>query len=675
MIERVIYMKKKNQKFYFSFSDILFVLLSAVFFMAAQAAVVTLLQINEIISALFFCSLFSAAVLTYVFYRRGAQLRGDAKPTAEISSVLSEALLSSPNPVLVCSSSSSKILWMNKTAADIAGGKHNSRFESIFEREQTGNDALSIGPEDKALYHAGERMYKCRLNTAYGNDDVLYRVYTMVDITEREETERALKGKECAVAYIVVDNLEELLNYEQEDYRSASGETDRLLRQWAAEAGGTIKEYQQEKYIFFFAQSHLPVFEKQGFDILDKIRNIRIGENSISLTVSIGVSNHGETVAEKEKNARSALDTALQRGGDQAVVKGDGTLDIYGGKTKMAQKRTKVKARTIANELVSHITSSDNVIIMFHKFADFDAFGSAVGIARLAMFCGVPVNIVMSKGDSGIEKCYNRIKDEKDYKGVFVDSATALDMVTSNTLLIICDVCNKRQFECPELCDSCKNIVIIDHHRKTADFDFQPIITYIEPAASAASELVCEMLEQVLPAECLLQKEAELMLTGILLDTNQFTKSTGTRTFSAALYLRSVGADVGEVQEFFKTDLNDFQREQRFHSNVEIYRNICAIATAVGPCEIKDKIPAAKAANRLLTVEGVKASFTIVPIDNEIHISARSSGTINVQLILEGLRGGGHFDAAGTRLEGAGVDEAVAMLKAAIDKYLDDFKK
>ena len=292
---------------------------------------------------------------------------------------------------------------------------------------------------------------------------------------------------------------------------------------------------------------------------------------------------------------------------------------------------------------------------MFHKFGDFDAIGSAVGVARLAMFCGVPVNIVTNPNDNGISKCYEWVSSLSDYEGVFVDSASALDLVNSGTLLIICDVCNKMQFESPALYDSCNNVVIIDHHRKTADFEKEPVITYIEPAASAASELVCEMLEQVLPSECLLPKEADLMLAGILLDTNQFTKNTGTRTFSAALYLRSVGADVGDVQEFFKTDLEEFQRELRFHSHVEIYKKVCAIATAIGECDIKDKIPAAKAANRLLTVEGVKASFAIVPIGDEVHISARSSGTINVQLILEQLKGGGHFDAAGARIDGVKV--------------------
>ncbi len=657
-------MKKRAPNFQFSFADILFVIICAVAFFAAEALIGSHLRITPAISALFLCSLYAAVCLTYAFYRRGRIYKSGVKPSSEVSVVLSESMLNSSSPVMVCPAESQKIVWMNKAAAELAGGKRQLTAGDIFKQ---------VGETE--VYSADGKLYTQNIHSGYGSDDRHYYVYSMTDVTAREETEAMLRRKDCVVAYIVVDNLEELLNYEQEDYRIASGETDRLLRQWANEAGGILKEYQQEKYIFLFECSHLEEFSKQGFDILDKVRDIRIGENSIPLTISIGISAVGSNLFEKEKNARSAIDTALQRGGDQAVVKGDGTLDIYGGKTKMAQKRTKVKARAIANELISHITGAENVIIMFHKFGDFDAIGSAVGLARLSMFCGVPVNIVVDPEYNGLTKCFEWVNKLPDYKGVFVDSATALDLVTSGTLLIITDVCNKFQFESPALYESCSNVVIIDHHIKTADFEKEPIITYIEPAASASSELVCEMLEQVLPTECLLPREADLMLAGILLDTNQFTKSTGTRTFSAALYLRSVGADVGEVQEFFKTDLADFQRELRFHSNVEIYRNVCAIATAIGDCGINDKIPAAKAANRLLTVEGVKASFAIVPIGNEVHISARSSGTINVQLILECLRGGGHYDAAGTRIESVNAEEAVKMLKAAIDKYFDEAEK
>ncbi len=656
-------MKKGSPNFQFNFADVLFIIISAVVFIVAQAFSNSFVKFSKVIPTLLICSIYVAVALTYAFYRKGRIYRAGVKPSSEVSVVLTESVINSASPVIVCPDGTEKIVWMNKAAGEIAGGKKQVKLSDIFSEEEN------------ALYKSGDKIYVRAVHSSYGSDDKHYNVYTMTDVTEREQTEKTLLSKQTVVAYVVVDNLEELLNYEQEDYRIASAETDRLLRQWANEVGGILKEYQQEKYIFLFEKKHLEGFSQKGFEILDKIRDIRIGENSIPLTVSIGVSAVGANLFEKEKNARSAIDTALQRGGDQAVVKGEGTLDIYGGKTKMAQKRTKVKARAIANELVSHITSAENVIVMFHKFADFDAIGSAVGIARLAMFCGVPVNIVTNPSDSGIAKSYEWVKHLPDYKGVFIDSAEALDLVNSGTLLIICDVCNKMQFESPTLYDNCNRVVIIDHHRKTADFEKEPIITYIEPAASAASELVCEMLEQVLPSECLLPKEADLMLAGILLDTNQFTKNTGTRTFSAALYLRSVGADVGEVQEFFKTDLEEFQRELRFHTNVEIYRKVCAIATAVGDCEIKDKIPAAKAANRLLTVEGVKASFAIVPIGNEVHISARSSGTINVQLILEELRGGGHFDAAGARIDGVKVAEAEKMLKAAIDKHLDEAEK
>ncbi len=652
-------MKKRTAVLQFGFSDILFCVIGAVVFFVAQALVSDLLSINPYICVVFFASLYAAAVLTYAFYRKGSHYRAGVKPTSEVSVVLSESVINAANPVFVCPADKGRIVWMNKAAATLVGNRRQISFKDIF-----------LSDEDKSgLYKAGTRVYTREVHSSFGSEDKPYTVYTMTDITEQLETEAGLRAKECAVGYVVIDNLEELLNVEQEDYRVVSAETDRILRQWATDAGGVIREYQQQKYIFIFERARLEEFSAKGFDILDKIRDIRIGENSIPLTVSVGVSDFGATLLEKDKNARSAIDTALQRGGDQAVVKGDGTLDIYGGKTKVAQKRTKVKARAIANELISHITSAENVIIMFHKFGDYDAFGSAVGLARLAMFCGVPVNIVVDPDDTSLSKCFDWIEKLPDYRGVFVDSSTALDMVNTGTLLLITDVCNKFQFESPELYENCDNIVIIDHHRKTAEFEKDILITYIEPAASAASELVCEMLEQVLPNECLLPKEAELMLTGILLDTNQFTKNTGTRTFSAALYLRSVGADVGAVQEFFKTDLSEFRREIRFHSNFEIFNGNCAISVAMGECDLKDKIPAAKAANRLLTLDGVKASFTLLSIGNQIHISARSTGDINVQLILEELRGGGHFDAAGARLEDVTMDEAVKKLKAAIEKH------
>ena len=364
---------------------------------------------------------------------------------------------------------------------------------------------------------------------------------------------------------------------------------------------------------------------------------------------------------------------ALQRGGDQVVVKNrDGSQSIYGGRTKMIQKKAKVRARIIANELLVHMSEASNVIIMAHKRPDFDAIGSSIGLARLAMFCGVPVNVVTDFSFGGIEKCLERIKDEPDYKGVLVSREAAMDLVTPDTLLVITDVNNPNVFEEPHLAESCSKIIIIDHHRKTAEFPTEPLISYIEPSASAACELVCEMLELVLPEDLLLKSEADLMLAGILLDTNQFRKNTGTRTFSTALYLRDRGADISAVQEFFKTTLDDYERENKFRSNVTIYRDVTAISVADGEGDSDDTIPASRAADRLLELDGIKASFVLIKIKDAIHVAARSVGTINVQLILEQLRGGGHFDAAGAQITDATTDEVVALLKSAIDRYLDD---
>ena len=643
----------------FSIADVICIGILGLLCTVCSAVLQTVFKKNGIVIAIIASIIFAALVAGFIFLRYNKRFKRGFKPPSEFAGVMIDSCIKTPDPILISSADEDKILWMNRSAADLAGTSSPASFEDIFAK----------CAEDR-VYVKDDRYFLTQIHEALGRDDRPYRIYTLTDITARIECENLLRSKDAVFAYITVDNLEELLSYEQENYRSASADCGRILREWANEAEGLLKEYQQDKYLFIFEKKHLSAFASKGFDVLDKIRSIRLGENSIPVTVSVGVSALGSTMAEKEKNAKSALDMALQRGGDQAVLKGDGTLDIFGGKTKTAQKKTSVRARVIANELVSKISSSDNVLVMFHKFGDFDAIGSSGGIASLAMFCGVPVNIVYDPADNGLKKCRDHIMAEKDYKGIFVDSATALDMVTSGTLLIICDVSNPRQFECPALAESCRNIIIVDHHRKTGEFEREPLISYIEPSASAASELVAEMLEQVLPGECLLQREADLMMAGILLDTNQFTKSTGTRTFSAAMYLRSRGADVGEVQEFFKTDLLDYQRELRFNTNVEIYRDIAAIAIAQGECTVADKIPAAKAANRLLTVEGVKASFAMLPIGDEIHISARSAGTINVQLILEELRGGGHFDAAGTRIQGITVSEAEAMLKAAIDKYL-----
>ena len=659
-------MKEKHMH-RFGLADVLFCTIFALVIVIAEAVLSALFG-GAIPIGIFLLAIYAAGVFIFLFARRRAAGAGEEDASiSKVAGVLTDAMLHMEAPVVICPANSDRIIWHNKAAAPFLDKKRQEvRFGQVFIHVP---DAAEGAAEPRVTCKG--RIFQPENVTAESRDGGLFHITVLRDITDTLAEETLLQGKECAVGYIVVDNLDELINYEQEDYRNASGKTEQLLRDWATKAGGVLKEYQQDRYILFFEKSHLQEFMDSGFSILDQIREVRFGRSSISVTVSMGIGTVGATLQEKEKSAQAALETALQRGGDQVVVRGDGTLDIYGGKTKLPQKRATVRARVVANELISRISLSSNVLIMAHKYADFDAFGSSVGLARIALFCGVPVNIVTDPDDSNLDRCRAWLSDVPEYSSMFVSAEEALELTRSDTLLIITDVNNPAQFESQVLAEHCKNIVIIDHHRKTASFDHPLLISYIEPSAAAASELVAEMLEQVVPGEMLLPHEADLMLSGILLDTNHFTKNTGTRTFSAALYLRSRGANVSEVQEFFKTDLGEFQRELKFHKNVEIYRGLAAIAATEEECTVQDKIPAAKAADRLLTVEGVKASFAILPIGEEIHISARSLGTINVQLILEQLRGGGHFDSAGTRMTGVTVEETKGLLRAALDKYLE----
>ena len=338
------------------------------------------------------------------------------------------------------------------------------------------------------------------------------------------------------------------------------------------------------------------------------------------------------------------------------------------------QKRTNVRSRVVSGELVSAMKKASNVLVMGHRNADFDSIGSCVGLTRLAMYCGARVNMIVNRSDRNLTGMLELLGTEEDFLGVLIDEAAAFDLVETGTLVVVGDVNNVSIMESPELARRAGTLAIIDHHRKVAEFDRPVAIEYIEPSASSASELVAEMLEQVLPKDELPSQEATLLLSGIILDTQQFTRSTGTRTFSAAMFLRDCGAMPEVVMAMNRTSMDDYQREGRFRQNILLYRGQCAIACAqtdnaaeAGPA---DRIIAAKAANNLLSVEGIEASFALMKIGDVIHISARSSGSLNVQLILEKIGGGGHYDAAGAQLSGITMREAVEQLKAAIDTQL-----
>ena len=407
------------------------------------------------------------------------------------------------------------------------------------------------------------------------------------------------------------------------------------------------------------------------FAILDEIRDTRIADG-FSITVSIGVSVTGATLAERERAARSAVDLALQRGGDQVVYKNGESVEYYGGRTKSVYKRANVRSRTFTAQLTALMTRAENVIIMGHRFGDFDSFGASVGLARLAMSCGVKTNVAVDMRDKNLLPSIRRMQEVSAYSKIFVDNAEGLDLIGPDTLLIIADVNTIERAQFADISRQVGSIVIVDHHRKAEQIPECVKLSYIEPSASSTCELVTEMLQYTFAGQNICKEEADMLLSGILLDTKQFTRNTGTRTFAAAEYLRGAGADPTDVYELFKADPLDLKKEARFHTAITIYRDVIAIASCDGETDESYRVIASKAADKMLTLRQVEAAFTLVRIGGHVHISGRSSSKINVQLILEKLHGGGHYDVAGAQVASDSVISVLEMLKSAIDEYMEE---
>jgi c-di-AMP phosphodiesterase-like protein len=564
------------------------------------------------------------------------------------------------SPAMICDEHGN-LCWYNKSLAPwirandvLIGTSVNSIFKVEGERRRV---------------EIGKRMYSFDAvgTTSEGKN---YIFILLTDCTELIELENKYNGERVAVAFISLDNIEEVMQYAHENFRDAVAEVDEKIRHWIESVGGIIKSYDNDKYIVFFDSSKLDGFIDNRFEILDSVRSTHIGDG-ISVTISMGVSRVSGSLAERQAAAQSALDMALQRGGDQVVYKHDNGIDYYGGRTKGVYKKTNVKARLISRQISTLVTRADNVIIMGHSFGDFDSFGACIGAARLCFGYGAQPLIAIDSANDNFRNCFAKAEILNDYHGIFVDRKQALEHMRKDTLLIIVDVNNFAYTEFPELVEHASAIAVIDHHIQTAEFPPKVKLGYIEPSASSASELVAEMLELGMGSVNLHKEEAELLLAGILLDTKRFTRNTGTRTFSVARYLRGEGADPIEASNLFRVDADSFYKESRFTSAIQIYRGNIAIATVEEDTDPSYRVLAAEASDRMLSISGIEASFALVRIDNVTYISARSDGTVNVQLILEKLKGGGHFDVAGAQVRDADTDSVLADLIKSIDEYFD----
>ena len=587
-------------------------------------------------------------------------------------------LAESPHPALLCNKNGT-VLWCNKaflTAADVPVLEKDVAMGDLCQKVP----ASLLSLRDGNVCRVGDTLYHYDfIRTAAGGD---FRLVSFHNVNEWNKTAEAYgklrelyEDDKTAVAYIIIDNVEDMLQNVQEQFRDATSKVADILRDWIWHMGGVLRSYERDKYIAVFDHRGLQKCINNRFDILDRVRSIHAG-GELPMTVSIGVSCIEKgSLWEREELAKAALDIALQRGGDQVVYKNESGTDYYGGKTKAIYKRANVRARAVGTRLIEMLDKAGGVLIMAHKYGDYDSFGATVGMARLAMHLSVPsVHIVANRSDTNLRACFDKIASHPEYKDIFISAEDAPSYVKPDTVLIVVDVNNFPHTECPKLLDMVKDVVIIDHHTQSNVFDKDIALAYIEPSASSASEMVAEILEQHLGAKRLLKEEAELMLSGILLDTKHLIRNTGTRTFGAALFLRGEGADPGETNEFFKNEVSDLKKQAQFLSNVVTYKERLAIAVCEGDTDASYRVIAAKAADRLLSGRGISASFAIVTIGGKVHISARSDGTVNVAKILEELHGGGHFDSAGAQIEEDANEETIEKLKHAIDKYSSMFE-
>ena len=568
-----------------------------------------------------------------------------------------------------------------KTVIATAKNKDAYLNETIY--DLPGEAALNELPitrlADGRRYEAIAYIFKIRGENYYFT--VFRDVEDYLALLEKEERESPV------VAYILLDNLQELTQYVRADYRSTSAEVENILKAWISDMNGFIREYENDKYVAVFSKQELDRQMQEDFSIQQKVMDLKIGDNSFPVTISMGIAAINGTLGQKEKAAFEALNIAIRRGGNQVAIKREGSSGYiyFGGTHKTIENNTAIISRVSGEILEKKIRSASNVLIMGHSNPDFDSLGSCVGAARFALSViedeyretdaskRPRVNIVVNKSTEVYATCLAQLSPLKIYDDIFIGKEEAMDLVSYETVLILCDVNNPVIYEAPALTETISDIAILDHHRLASALPFDPFLQYVEATKSSASEIVAEILFRSKYGNLLHKEEAEVLLSGIMLDTNNFTRNAGAQTFEITHYLYSCGAHTTVVREFFNESLEELMLTGEFESKARIYRDCVAITWMAldRPSTPEDRIVASKVADKLLRIKRVEASFALIRMDNDVVISGRSKGGINVQLILERLKGGGHFDIAGAQVRNSSLTKACEMLKDAIDDYFE----
>ncbi len=593
----------------------------------------------------------------------------------DIDDTTKKAILNLPIPLCILEFDGS-IKWYNSKFLNMV--KEKNVLDKNIEEVAPNLNLRKVLNEDKELYTEidfNEKKYTViyHIVKSEGIEKVRYLILVYwMDKTEYVQLLNKYEEEKNVIALIQIDSYDEVLKSAKEDKSPLIAvEVERSLSAWASNLKGAFRKNSKDKYTLIITAKALEGLEENKFAILDEIRKIDYG-NTLPITLSIGVGTMGENLQENLKYAVSALDLALGRGGDQAVIKRKDKSIFYGGKSKAVEKKTKVKARLISHALRDLILDGSDIYIMGHKYPDLDAIGAAIGIYNICRILNKKAKIVLQSSNSSIDLFMDRIKESEDYDNIFVTKEEAIKHCTKNSLVIVVDTHRPNFTECEELLKICEKIVVIDHHRRGVEFIDNAVLLYHETYASSTCEMVTELIQYIDEKMHIDKLGAEALLAGITLDTKNFTFKTGVRTFEAAASLRKLGADTTSVKKLFQGDLDNYIAKADIIKNAKIIGN--KIAMSVCPESIANsQLIAAQGADELLNIKGVRASFVLGRgKDSTIFISARSLGDINVHILMEKLGGGGHIDVAGAQLKGISIEEALDRIEELIMEYLKE---
>ncbi len=621
----------------------------------------------------------AAAIGLYAWFVRSSRARQKKilqyidSITGSVDTASKSTLINSPLPIMVFRPDTGEVIWSNEDFLQLAGVR-----EHLFEMKV--EDAVPHFPTSWLLEGKSRCPERVEMNgrrvQVYGSlqrakgrsAQGLVATTYWVDVTESDSLREKYSATRPVMALIQVDNYDDLMKACPDTQRSAIlAQIDEKLGQWAEGVGVLIKT-QRDHYLFLFEEEHFEHFAAEKFAVLDSIRAVKVAEG-LNPTLSIGVGKDADSMAELYKGANLSLEMALSRGGDQAVVRTKQDFSFYGGRTKTTEKRTKVKSRVMANALGELMEDAKQIYIMGHSYADMDALGAAAGLMCIARKRRRKAQIIIDQDNNAAQLLLAQLRKLPEYAGAFVDKQEAFLRLQPGTLLIVVDTNRPDFVEAPQVLESCNRVAVIDHHRRAASYIENAALNFHEPYASSASELVTELLQYLCEPSEVLREEAEALLAGIVLDTKHFTLRTGGRTFEAAAFLRRAGADTTDVQRYFQNDLSDVVKRYDVLRRAEILPS--GIAVAAIPEDGVDRVAAAQAADELLTLRGVKASFVLCRKGAGVILSGRSLGEVNVQVILEALGGGGNSTTAGGQIAEGDVAEVRAKLLDVIEAYFE----